>query len=245
MLNIAIFGSCISRDVLSCFEPGSFRLQLYSARCSFGSLFSHAPFNDDFSDILVSPFQRRTLRMDIEKGAIDTFSGLNPDVILVDLIDERFDLVQGVNGGRCTYSSELRKSGFRFGKNIRISSESEVFFEFWSDGWRKFVKLMDVRGMRDRVIVNKSYYCQSTVSGLKFDPDVVARANSKLQRMYDVQGEDLSPMQFIEYTPERYCPDDHVWGAEPFHFDAESNSFAAQWIMRFAANRIASNSRAG
>lgn len=236
MLNISIFGSCISRDVLNYFEPGTFNLQLYSARCSFASLFSRSPFRDKFSDKLASPFQQRTLRMDIEKRAVSILSGLTPDVILVDLIDERFDLVQAENGGRCTYSNELKKAGFRFGSNLRISADSELFFELWSDGWRRFVENLDRRGMRKKVVVNKSYYCESTESGATFDAELVRKANIKLQRMYDVQRKYLGCFQFLEYPNSRTCPDDHRWGPQPFHFDDGSNSFAAYWIKSFASN---------
>jgi len=237
-IRVCIFGSCVSRDILARMDPASYDLQLYSARSSFGSLFAEQPFEDEYSARLQSAFQKRTLAMDINKTAIPKFKTLKPDVVLVDLIDERFDLVRMPTGGRCTYSSELARAGFQLTQQTHVPSNSEEFFSHWLAGWKRFIKMMDARGMRDAIAVNRCYYSSHSVSGVPFPSSEVLPANAKLERMYAAQALDLGSHQFLDYPEGRSCPDDHRWGPSPYHYDDASNDFGARWFERFAEHRF-------
>lgn len=218
-------------------DRSSFDLLLYSARSSFGSLFAPSPFADHWSANLKSPFQRRTVAMDILKQAIPRLRTIEPDVIVIDLVDERFDLVAN-KFGRCTYSLELKAAGLRRSPQLTfVPSGGSSFMHHWEDGWFKFIETLDAQGLRDRVLINKSYWQYHTESGVPFDARMVDQANEMFDQMFAVQRKSLSSAQFIEYGNMRKCPDNHIWSPTPFHFDDESTLFSLKAVQDFV-NRM-------
>lgn len=226
-MKLCIFGSCVSRDIFNHAKEEEFELLLYSARSSLGSLFSKPPFKDTYSANLQSPFQQRTLAMDLCKTAIRRFNNVEPDIIMLDLIDERFNLLVMPDQTRCTASREMIVSGAaKHPGGVTVRSGTDRYMKYWADGWRKLVALLQSRNMMDRLLINKVYWQYTTESGKPFNADRVARANETLEKMYAIQEADVPPRQFIDYGDSLSCPDDHRWTPEPFHFSNASHLVA-------------------
>src|SRR6266581_2802406 len=86
---VAIFGSCVTRDL---FEPAirDVELVLYGSRSSLISACA-PPVQIDEDDVrLDSRFQRRCVVEDFRKTFLTRFEEAAPDRLVIDLIDERF-----------------------------------------------------------------------------------------------------------------------------------------------------------
>src|SRR5690554_1693234 len=92
--NVFIYGSCVSRDIFNLDKVGYFNIVDYYARHSIGSMASK-PYRTDCSLAEISSdFRRRMDLRDFDKSVLQSeYAFANSDIILMDLIDERFDLV--------------------------------------------------------------------------------------------------------------------------------------------------------
>ena len=110
---LLIFGSCVSRDILN-YPHDKTQLVLvdYYARCSIASLGLQPIEIPSTVQNISSKFQRRMVERDIRKDFLKDLAGLQFDVLLIDLIDERLNLYIEPGGKACTLSSELVSSGF-------------------------------------------------------------------------------------------------------------------------------------
>jgi hypothetical protein len=238
-MRISILGSCVSRDVFNDAPYGEFDVAAYWARTSIGSLFAEIPVKDVYTPKIKSTFQRRMVFADIRKQTKDTVVDGDMDVILVDLVDERFHLLESRPGARFTLSNELRSVlGDDLRKFRMIASGSPEFLKHWEDGWTKLVEAWKGRGVLERVMVNKVYWQPATVGGVPFHGEPWEQTNDVLATMYERQAKDLHATQFLEYGDLLTCPDDHQWGAAPFHFSNESHAFAREKIRAFVRREI-------
>src|SRR5262245_35612735 len=110
---LLIFGSCVSRDIFN-YPWAKTQLALvdYYARSSIASLGARTIEMPSSVQNISSKFQRRMVERDIRKDFLNDLTRLQFDVLLIDLIDERFNLYVEPDGGACTLSSELVSSGF-------------------------------------------------------------------------------------------------------------------------------------
>lgn len=246
MVRICILGSCVSRDIFNLERAKSCEIVHYSARSSFASMLSAPPFSEDiYSQQLTSSFQRRMVRADLRKEFVTSFQRINADIILIDLIDERFSLVETRPGARFTLSAELQQIlkkqsasekthiGGGIGAHRLIKSGTEEFMTLWREGWHHLLQMIKARGLARKIVINKVYWGTQTEAGEKFDEKITSHANQMLEDMYRELAKDLRPEQFLEYGDLLTCPDDHRWGPTPFHFSEKSQEFALEWIQQY------------
>lgn len=130
MAKVAIIGSCITRDLWGG-RGDAFDDLLYVSRTSLPSLFAPAlaAFRPEGSPPSgLGAFQHRAMVADIAKTALERVVAFRPSHLILDLIDERFDLLAaGVS--LVTLSWELEASGYlaqpAFGEARRIARLSE------------------------------------------------------------------------------------------------------------------------
>lgn len=110
MKKVFILGSCVSRDAFALEESKEqYSVVNYIARTSFASSFhSQKTINVDTSTI-PSIFQKRMVENDLFKLTENAIKNTEFDILLVDLIDERFRLFISEDGEIFTISSELKK----------------------------------------------------------------------------------------------------------------------------------------
>ncbi|MET3818785.1 hypothetical protein ACVK00_003951 [Burkholderia sp. PvR073] len=222
-MKLLILGTCVSRDALEYVSDGSIELSDYYARSSLASL-NAVPFSDDIPRSVAdipSSFGRRVVERDLTKRFFRDALVDKADIVLVDLIDERFDLwVDDPTGRCCTLSDEIVRAGFaqEYKRGRVVRSGGTEFWDRWCEGWTRFVSYASGMGLKRNIAINKVFWAERTVSGRQFSWGV-AENNALLGRMYDYISRDLAQTQFLEYSPELLVGDDnHRWGVSPFHY---------------------------
>ncbi|MFT0521162.1 DUF6270 domain-containing protein [Pseudomonas faucium] len=223
-IRILILGSCVSRDALNFDIEGHFEILEYYARSSFASAFSDLPIEDSYTHALTSRFQANVVNADLQKTVLASLETLDFDLLLIDLIDERFKLAVNADGGICTISNELIATGFDIQRAHQIiEPNSEAFFDLWEKGWKRFTAIIQTMGASHKVLINRTFWSTSTSGGddyaSSFRPEHIDRANATLRTLYERMASDLPAHQFIDHAPGNLVgADDHRWGTSPFHY---------------------------
>lgn len=225
-MRLLIFGSCVSRDAMRyAAPPRAVQLVDYYARSSLASL-ACEPLRQGGIDLgkLESPFQQRMVRRDHSKILFADIGRQAYDLMLMDLIDERFDVHVGPAGG-CTISSEMRRVEPHIARwpGRILKSGSAEFLALWTDGWQRLVAALRATGRLDRLRVNAVLWSRRTQSGADFgDAHPEGRidaANATLLVMYRVMARDLVPSQILSFDELLMRgADEHRWGRSPFHY---------------------------
>ncbi|WP_321819964.1 MULTISPECIES: DUF6270 domain-containing protein [unclassified Burkholderia] len=224
---LLIHGSCVSRDAFTDRFPQAERYELagYLARSSLATAFSSGVVENVDFDAIASPFQRRMVQSDVEHGLMAVLAAGGFDLLLMDLIDERFSVFVDEHGACCTVSGELLSSGFDAGtrRGTVIKAFTDAFFDRWEAGWRHLVATLKAHGRLDALIVNEVYWSSACSDGTNFSPayspDDVAQANAFLSRQYARMREDLAAGQFLHFDSALLVGAiDHQWGKSPFHY---------------------------
>ena len=241
--NLLIYGSCVSRDIFNLEESRSFKLTDYFARSSMGSLASPPYSNTKALNRIPSAFRRRMVSHDFSKELLIADHKIaRAHIILIDLIDERFDLIKLPTGQIITHSSELSESGLLNESMIdgyrSIQHGSEEHRELWLRGMYLFLDLLKKHKKLDRLIVNKVYWASEFEKDSQTEFPValktIERANTELDWMYSHLGNELDPEQFLEFPARLLTADEsHRWGISPFHYcDDYYKEALAQIIAR-------------
>jgi hypothetical protein len=137
-IRLLILGSCVSRDIFEFCEAGDFEIVEYFARTGLASL-SAAPAVDQAAlDQIISPFQRRVVGYDMDKSFWQKLESLSFDLLLLDFIDDRFDLLRTKDGGLLTLSNGLCRGGRPAAPAPGgIASTSKEKRRLWLAGWQR------------------------------------------------------------------------------------------------------------
>ncbi len=251
---LLIFGSCVSRDILN-HQHNKTQLALvdYYARCSLASLGAR-PIEMPFEiETISSKFQRRMVERDIRKDFLNDLAGLQFDVLLLDLIDERLNIYVEPQGRACTLSSELISSGFRVDSNggAKYFSGSDEFWRLWERGWSILVSKLRGLGVLDRLLVNQVFWSSRTENGGNFEPHYSSKhidsANQFLDRMYQRISADIPSEQFLRFDHGLMTGSiTHTWGISPFHYVDAYYHLAIQQLLawRSLKKEISTSSKA-
>jgi hypothetical protein len=218
---VLIFGSCVSRDA---FENKIQGLELvgYYARSSFAS-FTGAPFVDnDLTLRIESSFQQRMVQADLEKTFLKILEQINFDVLLIDLIDERFNLIDQGDNRIATISNEyLTAAKLPLNGRVIYSGSSE-HIQKWREGFGIFFSIIKKLGWEGRVRINEVFWAKGTESGEKLSSyldEQIDSANSFLEDRYNDLREILPSNAFISYSADNFVAySKHKWGISPFHY---------------------------
>lgn len=232
---VLIHGSCVSRDALNeRYDAASaFTLVDYLARSSLATSFIPGQVGNVDVEAISSAFQRRMVTSDVEHGLSAILTEDAFDVLVVDLIDERFNLFADDQNALCTISSELLTSGFRVSarRGRVIRSGSAEFFALWGRGWQALLTKLESINCLHKIVVNEVYWSKFCADGKNFLPhdseEQIDLANELLERCYSRMRQDLPPDQFLTFPSSLMVGGvDHVWGRSPFHYtDAFYNEF--------------------
>lgn len=220
---IFILGSCVTRDAFD-FIAHDHTLVGYICRSSLGSGFAAEPFDLSLAQLdpkneMVSAFQKRMVDIDLQKDTRRQIAGLGPeDIVIVDLIDERFQLLV-YNGTLATHSAELQrvKPLEAYPQITVIKANTDQHFELWLQGLRRFAEQARTQGIR--VVLNKVSWAEKDVLGVDFSLPYVRANNAHLQKMFTAFQEELN-CAAIEYERPFLADPSHKWGQLPFHYEA-------------------------
>lgn len=218
-IEVFILGSCVSRDAFSLGDDGV-RLSGYLARTSLASAFHSKSAPKNFARLaesIESSFQRRMVLADLNKRAASILNQASFDVLLIDLIDERFNLICVGSGptrsGWYTLSAEL--SRIHEGNGRIIAPESEERWEAWKVGVERLLAIVPA----DKIILNRAMWAEHATTGESLEgPWRVREQNVRLNRMYDYI-ESSAHVRAISYPDGVMADPGHKWGLAPFHYD--------------------------
>ncbi len=222
MKKLLVLGSCVSRDALEYAPAGALEPVGYFARSSLAALTS-APFVDGAALARIpSPFQRRMVRFDMQKTLWKVLETTRFDVLLLDLIDERFAVVDLPGKGRHTLSAEYAAVRVPLAGEREYIADSDAKMALWCAGWARLSSVLANSGQLHKLRVNRVYWGREDVAGVALEKPqapFIARMNRHLDRMYDEIAKTVPPAQFIKYKTEDFRPDPaHKWGLAPFHY---------------------------
>ncbi|PTU52424.1 hypothetical protein DBB42_10310 [Pseudomonas plecoglossicida] len=226
--NLMIYGSCVSRDIFNLEDSRAFKLTEYFARSSMASLCSASYENEKALNRIPSAFRRRMVAYDFSKQILTQTEAIQAaDIILIDLIDERFDLVALPSGQIITRSSELVESGLLTDGSVDrfrlIKSGSSEHRALWLQGMHKFIEAIAQQNKLHCVVVNKVHWASrfENTSDTNFPVSLatIEKANRELDWMYAELARKLEKNQFLHFPPQLFSSDEHHhWGVSPFHY---------------------------
>lgn len=239
-MRVLIYGSCISRDSLELAPQQGIELAGYSARSSLISAFARRPTNLSGASARVqSSFQRRMLEADAQKSLPKVLRSLPFDLLLVDIIDERFNVL-AKDEERLTDSPALRESSFMAAKSAawrRIDSGSDEHFDGWVNALDRM--LNTVAGLPRQVpVAFLDAGWATTVAGSAKDLELLhaGRAPGAANELYARYREYFCskvPEAHLIRPPAEVTVSDpgHKWGLAPFHY--------VQGFYDFVGSRLA------
>lgn len=123
-MTVGIWGSCVTRDTFEIGGPFDEPLA-YHARSSW---ISQAAAPDEVPPVGTPTgpgFADRMVREDLEKSVLDELASKRPDLVVIDLIDERFDLV---SVGGAYYSMSDYYERLELDSSMREASDEVLAF---------------------------------------------------------------------------------------------------------------------
>lgn len=220
---VFIYGSCVSRDVFTFDNDCDFELVNYVARSPMASALSNKPMLEVDIEGNDSAFQRKMLFFDLEKRLLHELDNCEFDFLLVDLIDERINLIRTKNEGLVAYSNELLRTGYKFREEDGelISGFSTESFAMWENAWAEFIDFARKKEFFEKIRVIEVYWarCEAGLVAPGYTDESLRLANEWLENAYKRVRSDLPENQII-YIPKELCFADpeHIWGFSPFHY---------------------------
>jgi hypothetical protein len=232
-MRLGIFGSCVTRDLFEdpALRPGLVR---YASRSSLISAVA-APVALDAGRVrLDSPFQRRCVIEDFGKSFLAELEHDRLDWLVVDLIDERFDVLRTPDS-YVTCSSAYSSAGLAdedgFARVRRLTGEAAVLVE---QAAAAFAERVTAVLPAERVIVHRARWMTRYRDGERVHDfpadraDFAGHHNAALDHAYDLLERHLgTPATIALEDGDRHVADaGHRWGLEPYHYDAAYNATA-------------------
>jgi hypothetical protein len=240
-VTVAIFGSCVTRDL---FEDPTLRPTLgpYFARCSIISAVAPPVALPPERVVISSDWQRRCVLADFHKTLFDSLAQARPDWLVVDLIDERFDVL-GAAGSFVTRSSAFQAAALDEGAGLpfepvhRMSAYGCALFE---EAVPTFAERVTAIVPPDRIVLHRALWCTHYRRGEEvraFPPErlqLCRLQNAMLTSGYDALERALGRDTLrIELHPERQLVDaEHHWELEPYHYESAYNARAVGELRR-------------
>ena len=236
MPRIGIFGSCVTRDL---FEDPELRPALgqYTSRTTLASIVAEPVPIDPALVRLDSAFQRRCVLEDFAKTFFEQLAKDPPDFLVVDLIDERFELVR-TDRSLVTRSSAFVSAGLDHAPGLagqeRVKRLTGEAAQMVVDAIPAFTERLTEILPPERVILHRAFWLTSfrrDGQTYRFPQDRVAFANHQnaaLRHAYDALAKSLGrKAPEIALDPDAYAADaHHKWDLEPFHYEPDYNAAA-------------------
>lgn len=230
LVRLAIFGSCVTRDAFGeTPQAHGIHVARLVSRSSVPSAVSRPIVVDEpaLSESL-SAFETRCIETDLAKDALERIAAIDPDYLLIDLIDERFPLIRTMGGGLLTRSFNLvNHSGIEAAlpRAVTIPNGSEAALRHWARSARIFANRLRDLVRPDRLLIHRAFWAERYREDGKDKPydssnmERVRHHNQLLTAYYAHLEAALPEARIIDVPETRRVADPrHRWGFEPFHY---------------------------
>ena len=232
LFKVDIHGSCVSRDIFR--NQDIFKVVTYIGRNSIMST-SYPAITKGYQDTLDanSNWEKRMIDTDFKKNIFEQFRTSKSDFLVIDLIDELFNLVKITNENgdesAVTYSQVLRRSSYIEGKE---QSEIDIIDTFDIDN-KKILDVIENYAKEilsiyepHQIIINEVYPAEmynNKLGGVsEFDGrrlEGVKRNKQKLKIWYSLLENELEGCHILKMSPGIVCDELHQWGLASTHFE--------------------------
>ncbi len=238
LVNVSIFGSCVSRDILETPNYHFINLKSYIARQSIVSAVSPC-VECNIDDInLPSTFQKKMIYSDFTKDVFDKLKTDNSDYLIIDLIDERFKLAKHKNS-IVTYSNELITSGYiqspKFINDEKLLNPSKFIFfpdTTANNGIKRYIDefvedLLNIYPAKNIIIHRATmldYYKNTNRDIIHFPKNQLKsnkEINAKINFMYDYLIYKLPNCKVIDLCDSFTADETNKWGLAPMHYESD------------------------
>lgn len=225
-LQLAVAGSCVSRDTVNNLDPATHELRCYVARQSLLSWgvdsSAHLPEDTTFSN----GFQEKQIRGDF---AGDLTGRLNPvaeelDVLLLDLCDERHGVMRLPDGGYVTRSIDA--VGNDHLKRVLADAQHSAFGSVahlyaWKHSADRLVTWLDSVGLRERTLLVAVPWALRSNTGTPV-PSSMGLTPEAANQLYVPYLEHLESLGLASVAiVDPLADEGHRWGLAPFHYDQQ------------------------
>lgn len=216
-MRFGIFGSCVSRDIISEQRTPDIIVSYYIARSTIRSALSPScrEIASRFAQEVGTNFEDRSFLADLRKTTFQKIQQSSADAVIVDLIDERH--ATWTDGTHILSDSK----GFK-------SSLGKI------DGWerksaasthRETVKKAPVWALSLKqalpdtpIVLHRALWATNTDA----PADQVNKANAFLSELYDIIEDNIPDIHPVQVGSEYLLSDlDHIWGEAPYHYIPE------------------------
>lgn len=232
-MTFAIIGSCVTRDIWGFADRHYEGHGKYFARTSLACFTSPVvPLKQTDLKALPSAFQRASIIADAYRQSLPWVIENKPSKIILDLIDERFDLVD-TGRGLLNNSFELHASGVvktLFPKARLIKKYSDEGISLWTDGIHKLLDDIRAHTPETKVILHRAWF-QNRVQVPGGDPvtwerDValpgrtgtIDEFNGLLTKLYQISADAGLTTVVEASTRNQVAAAQHQWGTNPIHY---------------------------
>jgi hypothetical protein len=206
---LAILGSCVTRDAFEASNAVG-AVALYLARSSMPVVCSpEVPVPQAFLTHHMPEWHRTTYNRFFTKTYFSELESARPDILIVDLIDDRFDyhFSDTILPGMADFLERLPIG--RRGRPVDFMTEQG--FEVWMAGARSFFSSIRSVVPDCRIVLHRARWAGD---------DEYARLNNVILERKFAAIDDLDrDVISVEAGPEHVVADEaHQWGKQPFHY---------------------------
>lgn len=196
----------------------------------------------------------KCFKREVEGTILTELVDFKPDILLLDFVDERYNILQ-VGGGYITLPVELLNSGIYglpwFDERKVIDRQSAECNTLWASAASQFSTFMRKNLPNTKVVIHDAPWSNSIVPGadlssgtpgpanprqqLHADNTVDVEAFDRLMKSYARRLSDLMPEAERLSVSEAYHirAQGHIWGEAPFHYVVEYYREAAKQLEKF------------
>ena len=214
---ISIHGSCVTRDLA---EFHDYEVLHYQARSSLCTKTGEpVVYDSEKLSNIESKFQRRMVAWDLDKKP---FTALEADCIIIDLIDERFDVLSN-GGAHATRSQAFFQSGVASttkGDFKRIDRGSEDYFDLFRRGTQEFSNFLDGPVILHHARWAPTYRQDGQVHEFE-NQGKIQFENELLEDLTKILMEEITVDGTIASSTNSIADSTHKWGLANFHYIPE------------------------
>lgn len=249
--NIIILGSCVSRDIFKGdFYNGKDNIFIdrYFARTSLISLFS-SPAEIEFADsVPLNPFEIRLIKDDLYKHFVEYFPKKTGQYLLIDFIDERFNILK-TNGDRFfTISNEFTRAHLQeIMPGVVLDRNKPETMALWKEACLLFIQKIKDYFPPENIILHKAFYTykykeNGTVKSFTWT-DTIRKQNKLLVKYYDFFEENYPGIRLLDLSNGRFIADaNHIWGLSATHYQEEYYTGCYDYIRNIGNDVVSTSS---
>lgn len=161
-IKIDIIGSCVTRDAFEFAKnmdnSNKYIVNNYISKTSFISLVSDSIGRDKYniSQENMTDWEFRQIKYDLEKNWVEILKKSDSDIIIVDFIDERYDLYR-LDNSYITISNIFKRSKFNTDEHLKkIKRNSNEYNEIWEESIYNYIDLL--KSLNKPIIIHKAMW---------------------------------------------------------------------------------------